>query len=612
MTCLKRESPLFNFASKTQKHTAVANFLTFVAQASGPYAQQQKWAQQAVQAIASGTIDTAREIDYAIATADATLFDEMRPEHIGDEAPPAGWTDRAAFYRRFFIYHAWFPEAVTQAIAKQCKTKIKLIMVGYPEHIESLYDGVGHIGMLTPEFAYWCNGPKIMPPIGVARQDLFASLLACGINPFENTAPCDKQQLIADRPPRYIQKYWRLAHLTTRVNPRNLADFETCTTQHWANLLTEGAPTNGKTVLFNSGSAANESVIAGLAEHQNSTAYTHPYWYFENTFSIKRLFTDHQTETHDQASVVFLNLEPVTFDLWEKPSASPEQVICDLSQNAQRKPQEQHVLVVDVTLNPLFSVTQTLGGSIPENLCVIKTISASKYQKGGRNYFFGIAHLLNPCPFGITVMNSLTKHRKRVGGVLGMRHHLHFPRPSRQWLQQTCQRLTSINQSLSNGFPENSEWHFAPYTQYAFLLPPQRLLKKLREEFLAISQCVDVKNLKRICNKLQGILRRPLIGKDVYKPYSSIEPGNSFGLSTSRVFWDMTCLSVSAIKQHKQNDMVIGLRLSPGTDPNATAMLQDFLRDACTRFEESIEDALLYLARRRTWFMLMARRKMKL
>ena len=589
------QPPIFLPAASSATHAAVMDFLEFVHKAAGPYAQQRVWANEAIEKVARGEVPLAREIDYAIAVADATLFDEMRPENYGrDACEAAGWCDNAATYQRFFSDRYGFPEVVTEAIERRFATQTTRPVLGCPVHLEHLYNGLGQLGLLTPEVAYWVNAPLLLPPVGMARQTLFASLLRCGINPFARSVSHTDCQRIEGRPPRYIRKYAKIANLSARADEFDAMGFEQRTAGHWGKLLREGKSGQGKTLLFNSGVAANEAVVAAVAEAVDGPSYMHPFWYFENVKSVDRLFVGRQTTEPHPASVVFINLEPVTFHRWGEATQSPEETICDFVAKSHKAPSVSYVLVIDVTVNPLFSVRQVVGGAIPDNLCLVKTVSASKHQHGGRNGFFGVVHVDHDLLPPSTLLGRIACKRKVVGGEPSMRHQLNFPRPSAAWLQKKQQRIVAMNRSLCQCIPADSEWRLVPFTLHAYLLPPADILEEYSDLLDAICNLLDNERFQRLSKSLSYTLMSSLLGEDHYLRHPDIEIGNSFGLSTSRVYCD-----VSFLNSGEEQVRISGVRISPGFATDEAA-LQTYFCEMFTRFQQAMDEAVTKLRRRLT------------
>ena len=589
---LELGSPIFTYAPADIIHSQIEQFLAFVAKAAGPFTDQREYAMQAMDRIAGCEFEPTRGIHYAIAVADYCLFDEMRPDQFSKTHLKAdyAWTDLAAIYGRFFRYSSWFPEAVVEAVKTRSDAALVHLAIGYPQHVLNVNDETGALGMLTPELAYWANGSRIRPPLGVCRQQLFASLLRCGINPFAgcqmpHTRPCPR----SGPRPRYLRKYRKLAALSAHAAPGDLARFQSRATQHWEALLGESelCP-NKRVLLFNSGTAANESVIAAMAEVSCGAQFTHPFWYFENRASIVRLFQTRSASDPGQACIVFLNLEPATLHsyLIDQAVAQPHNVIRDFAAKARTQAPTRHWLVVDVTLDPLFSVTDVLSTTLPDNMCVIKTVSATKHQRGARNYFFGVAAILNERRDDGALRLLIAQKRALLGGMLSDWHHLHFPRPGRTWLHEKRQRVAALNRSLLAVIPAESKWQLLPCGYSAFLIPPMDMQHALNDHLGHLRRQTTGPVFGRIRRRIKRKLSAALVGDHHDARFPDIETGNSFGLSVSRI------LVEDAATDTNEGASGYSVRISPGYDTSQDS-LQAYVGEMFERFRQAMHDLLL-------------------
>ncbi len=572
-------------------HARIEQFLSFVAEAAGPFRDQRHYAAQAQEVVAGRAMGTERKIQYAIAVADYCLFDEMRPDSFSKARLRAdyAWTDLGAPYQRFYMYNCWFPDDVVEAVKTHGEAELTHLAIGFPQHILHRYNGVGQVGMLTPEFAYWANSPRLRPPLGVCRQQLFAALLRCGINPFagckvSNTA----RRMRSEKRPFYLRKYRKLARLSARATMDDLERFEARTAQHWGALMGEAEHGVGESaLLFNSGTAANESVIAAVAEASLGPQYTHPFWYFENQLSIERLFPQHTASEPSRAHIVFLNLEPVTLHnrFAGKTWVQPQTVIQDFVKRAQAHVSTRHVLVVDVTLDPVFSVTDILQERLPENVCVIKTASATKHQRSGRNYFFGAVTVLNESPEGASLQALIVQKRSLLGGELSPWHRLHCPRPSAAWLREKRRRVAALNRSLIDVIPAGSGWRFLPFSYSSFLLPPVAMQQALKDHLGCLREGTDAPTFNRLIWRIGRTLGASLVDGHHDTGFPGIETGNSFGLSMSRILLE------EADTDTDEDMGRFGVRISPGYATDQAA-LQAYVREMFERFRKAIHDLL--------------------
>jgi len=156
------------------------------------------------------------------------------------------------------------------------------------------------------------------------------------------------------------------------------------------------------------------------------------------------------------------------------------------------------------------------------------------------------------------------------------------------------QRIAGLNRSLARCIPTDSEWRFVPFSLHACLLPPASILSEFNAHLNALRDLLDAGRFRRLRERLHYTLLTALITEEHYERFPGIEAGTSFGLHTSRVYFDAACLNWD-----EGNERIIGVRLAPGFDADEAA-LQAYVREMFARFRQRMDEVLTMLRRRRT------------
>lgn len=384
-------------------------------------------------------------------------------------------TDAAAVYFRSDVYKTQYPKDLLEAISmKVGYTPNDIIIV--PLEIDAT-GANGLRGVLTERLAYVANvpGQKLaypQPPVGVPRQELYRELLLCGINPVGDDGLFDKETVI-DTGDNYI--YRRLHRLRGRLalnaSETDLALMKKDIESHWLSVMTGGD--QGHVALFGSGVSANEASMRAAAE-DGARVFIHPYWYYENLSSVESIFTSVENDP-DKASTLLINLEPTNYFTFKEAPEHPIVTIKRFVKKAIKNPDQRHNLVIDATTDPLFSVEGICEASeLPNNLQIIKTVSATKHQDGGRSYFFGVVQTSN-----IAMHASILKNRDSSGGTIYESHVVHFPKPSRRRLALRKKVVSSLNKELEFMTLSEDGWRYKSYSYHSFLMPPGHFIERL-------------------------------------------------------------------------------------------------------------------------------------
>lgn len=480
-------------------------------------------------------VDSEIAIRAAIHGYDLYFSDEIR-SYLPVRSPKT--TDAAAIYYRSDVYKQTFPQQIRESLSNLVDSPIQDVVMATREHIRRFNPTSGSTGMLTPEIAYWIGTEtnpivKPDPPCGVARQELYRSLLSCGVNPLEGIQPIvdsasERIDIKLQPDSTYSRMFRRKGEISLHATEKDLVRWMENSSKHWRNILKEGVEnTQDSSILFSSGTSSAEAILLALSKATNGNAYIHHYWYYENIATAQRIFRisdkiDHTTQ------VVLINLEPTNFFTFDKSAhiENPIRAIGNLAQICRENPGTNRYVVVDVTIDPLFQVTEHLGDHLPSNLHVIKTLSASKHQRGGRKYFFGVAYTTNKKLF-----DEITRAKSLVGGNVYEPHIVHFPRPSTIWLAKQSDTVKSINSQAAKDLSQKNEsgWVLRPHTYHTFFFPPPEVLERIQT--LGTQNGSVEAEVEHFNDAVSRIVAN--VVNEVNSPF--IDLGDSFGLPFTRV-----------------------------------------------------------------------------
>jgi len=480
-----------------------------------------------------GDLDT--EIDLAIATYDMDLSDEVR---VYEGVLPA-WTDEAAVYYRSDAYKTSYPEIVIKAIENQTGIRGNFI-IGDPDTIFGDWFPKGFTGMLTPELAFWCETGleqfKPQPPYSIPRQEIYRSLLHCGINPLNHieTPPSSKRFSACQATP-YRDFYKQRLALIFSPDRDILAKEEEKVGKHWGNIMSLNSVDNHtNATLFNSGASANEAVICLMSGFVPETVYRHPFWYYENNGSIDRLFGPCLVDKPHLARTMFVNLEPTNHFNLQQPNSdlSPLVAMQWFLGKASVNPRVVHYLVIDATVDPMFSVDKNLDVEMPDNVVLIKTLSATKHQDGGRNYFFGAVNFQSKGSFDFSVYEEALKEvRRHLGTALFPKQIPFFPLPSAEWLAKKAESVGERNKLMAEASVGLSDWYLNPYTYHSFIFPPSAIPQAIADYSRDFTDKERADFLKKFNSAGYDLLCR---GAERFTK-DGVQIGDSFGFPFTRI-----------------------------------------------------------------------------
>ncbi len=515
------EGSLFTHASLAAQKEAALRFVCSI--------PQQEYVTQIKNLIFKPETDGEVAIRAAIHAYDVAVSDEIR-SYLFERSPKI--TDAASVYYRSDVYKQSYPQSILDAVAGEIGQAPTDLVVATSNHIDNFSPSSGYRGILTPELSYWAgtvDNPIIKPdpPCGVARQEIYRSLLRCGVNPFEERV-VDSDHSDTVRPDRrYQTMFRRKGEVALCATRKDLERWRQNSAAHWRDILREESKLDSNAVLFSSGTSSAEAVMSALSRRTTGETYTHPYWYYENIPTAQRALNESVRVTNN-TQIILLNLEPTNFFTFDETQeiGDPIQTLNRLVKICREDTATVRYAVIDVTVDPLFQTRDFVDGNIPGNLHIIKTLSASKHQRGGRKYFFGVVYTDDK-----DLSAEIEQARTKVGGDIYESHIVHFPRPSVAWLAHQRDTVRNLNKMVARGAQDKSEsgWKLKPHTYHTFFFPPQEVLDCI--------QTLGARNgnvegeVKRFNNEVIKIVEE--VVKEMDTPY--IDIGDSFGLPQTRI-----------------------------------------------------------------------------
>lgn len=506
---LKQTEAAFELVRAVESYTTAAAQKSYIDQTKGYIADSWESPEQAIRA--------------AIACYDYCLSDEVRV--YAGILPPH--TDGAAVYFRSDVYKQDYPSDMLEVLGNYLGYDPNTIIIGTIEQIGHYSHFSGQRGMLTPDFMFWVNEqnatlPPPEPPCGVPRQELYRSLLRCGINPIKPQEEANEALVYEKEPEDYYKiLYRRKAYVARATTPEKVQLWEAKTASHWGRLLHSTQPA----LLFASGTSANEIAMYAITKARQIPAYFHPYWYYENMPSAQILFKE-PTEKSD-VRALFVNLEPTNFFCFENEPENPRDLIEWFIKKAQRNPEEVYYLTLDATTDPLYDPCERLNSSPPTNLRLIRTTSASKHQDGGRNYFFGVSHTDDPALY-----NLMLAGRDELGGKPYEQQIIHFPRPTAAWLREKKELIAAKNNQLSYITQGSDGWRIVPHSYHSFIFPPDKLLGDVMRSMSGLHSTEEREaKMRPLNNHIFEIVRSVVLSAG----QKHLELGDSFGFPQTRI-----------------------------------------------------------------------------
>lgn len=515
---IKETQPLLQYATGDIQISSASRFITVV-ESYVEEPDKLKFISQAKSFLAEKDILPETAVRMAISCFDYCLSEEIR-KYAGDIVH---FTDPAAVYFRSDVYKTIFPEVILHTITTHLGYEPQEIMIAAPAHIEGYEFTFGESGMFTPDLAFWVNkdqSRKPEPPCGIARQEVFRSLLKCGVNPIQ----VNRELAInpANKPETFYQrKYRRKALAGLMAEEETLRLWQTRTEKHWGILLGDNG---GSAVLFSSGTSSNEAVMLSL-QSIGARAYVHQNWYYENNKTADNIFKE-RVEEVTQADILLVNFEPTNYFRLDGVEENSLESIKEFVVSAIVDPERRKYLVIDSTVNPLFTLREFGFDEIPPNLVLIKTVSVTKHQDGGRNYFFGAVWTGNR-----ELATRIEELKGKVGGDLHESHIIHFPRPTAESLRNKRRKVAEANRTLTLNMNGKGEWNIVPYSYHSFIFPPQSLVDRIVQTGKTnLTDELDIV-VKAINDQLFGIIASTVeeFGD------AQIEMGDSFGLPQTRI-----------------------------------------------------------------------------
>lgn len=580
LTQVRKAPCLIKPTSEFEQWRGIFEFLDSIKQLAGPYEIQLETVRKESTNIYSKNVSLEYARRLSIALFEYAVLDEIRPDNYNKELIKLNysWADNASIYHRFYAYNGVIPQSIFE-IFRASTESFNSYIIGSIQHIAQNYRGIGLIGRLTSEIGYLLNTNHIpQPPICVHRSTLFTLSLQSGSNPLDGHVTSIRKKLKSENEPRYMRRnrsLIKLRHLSTK----GILGLRDRSISCWGNILRERFKNKIKsaTLLFSSGTSANETVIHFIKSKIKGHAYMHPYWYFENVKSLKNSLDLLQRKVNELTRAVFINLEPATTHSHqpEEDLVSPLSVIKEIFDSARKKPEVTFWLIVDVTMDPLFKITEAVGTQLPPNMLLIKTISVTKHQFGCRNYFFGVTTLNGSSELVQEGYKNILRMRSKFGGCLQEGHYMSFPRQNRIRIQRIQKKIKLLSFKLSEFLPEKLSWQIVSNTYVAFLIPPLEPINEISELLSQQKSELGAEGFKKKFQFLETIhhqLINSLIQRDHHRRFPNIELGNSFGLSTTRVLYDQG----NTVLNYKRMGMGT-IRIAPGFDTDESELKEYFI-----------------------------------
>ena len=323
-----------------------------------------------------------------------------------------------------------------------------------------------------------------------------------------------------------------------QADSETISSWRDKTSVHWGRLLSreKGADSEQGILLTGSGTAANEaSMLAARDIVNGGTVYRHPFWYYENEASVSRLFGTSVSKSEDDSDILLVNLEPTNHFTLANPNSEtpPLDVIRSFLLKAAVLPDKRIVLVVDATVNPNICISDLSDGELPPNLVLLKTVSATKHQKGGRDYFFGVIGYKATAEVSGLVRAKLSEYSRLVSGVLPNQNVAYFPRPTPAWLAEKRRKTIELNRCLAQirPFPDSRGWSITPYTFHSFVFPPAFIVNMI-SEFCAKANGEEA---KKTVSRINDFVYEAVVHAVERTATTDIGVGDSFGLPVTRI-----------------------------------------------------------------------------
>lgn len=533
--------PLFEFVSPEQQEKIALEFVETVRGYTSSN-WQREYTDFAKSKILDGGINAESCLKLAISTFDYCLADDIRPYEQVDYR----WTDRAAVYFRSDAFKMDLPIVVKNVLLKNGYSVPGEILFFSPEQTRNPLYAHCELKYLTPEILFWSSPvakflSRPEPICSATRQDVFLSLMRCGVNPLPKPDELELEEPKLGSPgvePRRKRVTKRKSILYFQAERKTLESWRDKTSVCWERLLCneKGSELKEGVLLIGSGTAANEaSLLVAKDIVDRGRVYRHPFWYYENEASVFRLFGKNIAESEDQASVLLINLEPTNhFTLADPNSETPPlEIIENFILRATALPGERFLLIVDTTTDPNLSISNFVNRELPPNLILVKTVSATKHQKGGRDYFFGVISFATSAQTFDAVREKISNDARLIAGELPDFNIVYFPRPTSVWLAEKRRKTSDLNHCLAKicSFPNSQGWSITPYTFHSFVFPPAFIVNEISEFCAKASE----EEAKRKVSQINDFIYKAIVYAVERSAIGDVEIGDSFGLPVTRI-----------------------------------------------------------------------------
>ena len=449
---------------------------------------------------------------------DVCLSDEIQV-HEG-ELPL--FRDQASVYYRSDVAKSNLVQTLASSMGTETE-ETEVILACDSNFISHYYPGEKYIQLDQQAGLLILDKDNVQNPIcALEKHTLVQIMISLGINPLNIVTERALQTRVRSDFYPNMEKILR-THLVEEIGEEDMPILEASTERYWGEVLG-----NDNCLIFNSGAMANESVMIAVSRlNKDVFTYHDNSWYYENEESLSRLFTE--TERPEKANIYFSSLEPTNyFNLGsDKPLhyVTPEKMFNCAFERAVKNPKDIIYLIIDCTVDPLFTLPQT----IPDNLIFIKTISSTKHQKGDRRFFSGICSIsTNNSNLLHTMETEIKQARDETGSHARKASLVHFPTPTKEWLKQKKRRVSELNAQVSQTINSgNHGWIAYPFSYHMFLIPPKRLIEK--------TKYLTGQDLEEYEASISSRIRETIIEHANSHQSPNFEIGDSFGLPITRL-----------------------------------------------------------------------------
>lgn len=251
-------------------------------------------------------------------------------------------------------------------------------------------------------------------------------------------------------------------------------------------------------------------------------------WYYESPAPEHWVKTD-----VEEANILCFSIEPS----YPLPYMTKDQYIAEIRDKtrqfiarAKAESQERFVIIVDKTTD-LINTDYLNRENLPENLVLIESASITKYQRGGKNYFFGSIALWGEPIEAELVEQSINASSGGMSSdvlyCLPRLRHSEIKRDIRH-NQALARCLVEVLEEMQRDLDQECKWTLQIFNYTAFLVPPKIIAEN--------SGRIGAMNSFASLSSLKGNIECFVNGADFDRTITDgFEIGDSFGLNATRL-----------------------------------------------------------------------------